>query len=263
MATWHEDGKAKSGELAADQSRANENPILTALHRMACLLHNKRCKAYGLGEAAYFKAKADTIALLNWISINECSILTGLSTDDILNNVSIRNFHRSIEFNFQLARIPHAMMPDTVQGHSIFRKGGSISIDVMALFDGSENARMLNWGVSPAMENMINVRGEKNIINRTVARHNEFKLANWDDAARASKTRHEDIPLKNVVMWPGALMAAEKHGTGLLDPAAARLYADGVAGTLLAGRETNAGLWHERWNGAPTTTLDIIEYALS
>ncbi len=257
VVTWtNPEGSAAGGELAADMDRANENTVLTAFHRMACKHHNKRMDVHG----NYGLAKSETIASMNQISLNEATVITGIEGSDILNQVKVKDFHKSLEFNFQASRPPHALMPETVHDNHLFAKG--IMVDVSTLFDGSTMARGMNLGVTAAMTDIPPVRGEKSIINRTVDRHNELRLASFDDLCKAYRLPM-NIDMENCPIWVGMLRESEMFGDGILGPVGARAYADGVAGTLLWARDQHQGLWHPRWDGAPVATADILDYALS
>lgn len=252
----------KYAEIAVDQHRANENPILKAHILMFEKIHNKRIDQH----RDYDLAKAETIALMNQMTMNEMTAVTGLDTEEALRDIRIPSFHKMLEFNFAVARWAHAQMPSTVQGRGVFEPAPSISVDMVRLYDGSEKARKLDRGVSPAMTQMAHLphTPTSDIRDMTFGRHTDLGLAGWGDLVKALKMSKEntlDIPDKTLI-WAAMLYEAEHNPkvAGGLGPIGARAVADGLAGTLLWG-EPGQGLWHKQWPNAPMTTLDIVQYA--
>ena len=246
-------------EMTADVHRANENPVLTAFHLMAARIHNKRVYEH----RDYELARAETIATLNQITLNEALALLQMDEDEFF-DIRVKDFHRSLEWNFAAARWAHPQMPSEVLGRPIFERVPSVNIPVRNLFTGSEMARGLNLGVSEAMTKMHHVGGEPSIIKRTIQRHNELELPDWDDLATAYRIEPFDIGgIKHCPIWPAILLEAQTYGTGYLGKLGRRVVADGLAGSLRWGSKINQGLWHPRWAGAPVATLDIIDYSVT
>ena len=249
-------------EMTVDAHRGNEHRTLKAFHLMAIKLHNVRMAEHGDFE----QAKAETVALLNRITMNETEIVTGLTESEILNGIKIADFHLMMEFNFGAARWAHAQMPDTVNGDPIFQKGFSSEIDLIALFK-DEKARALNLGVSTAMTQMTHVRTPHDILERTFSRHAELNLAPYQALELAvngnSRVKTDVVVPEGCPIWPGILLEAEQTEGDTLGPVGARAVADGVGGSLLWGKGKGLGLWHPLWRNAPATTVDIIEYANS
>lgn len=242
-------------EIAVDTHRANENRFLKAFHLMACKMHNKRMKSHN----NYELAKSEVVALLNQITLNELLVLTGMGTADIFVNRPVKLLNESLEWNFAINRWAHAMMPNQIFGEDLFLQGNSIDVDLLALFT-KEKGRVLNLGISPAMNGMTHIRGEHSIIERTIDRHIELNLPSFQDLAQAfnlpCKIKINDCPI-----WPGILKEAEEFGNGKLGPVGAVAVSTGIVQSLMWGKAKNEGLWHPKWKGAPVETIDIIDYA--
>lgn len=248
-------------ELTGDMHRANENWALKSLHLMAVLIHNKRMDAHGNFDLA----KDETIATLNTVTLNETIELTGLTESQIFNEIRIKDMHTAIEWPNALARWAHAQMPDTVAGTPIFEKRYSIDVDVAGLL--TEKSRELSLGVSTAMQNMDHLPSQPHaILERTFAKHVELGLACHQDACVAIDPRNkealDDAP-KGCPLFPAMLMEARDKGEGKLGPVYGRLVADGIAASLMWGAEIGQGLWHPRWENAPDTSAEIVDYAFS
>lgn len=245
-------------EMGADAHRVNENANLKAIHLMVARIYNRRIDEHGDPELA----KQEATSLNNYAVLDATKRVTGFETEQILNVPrKLKNLFRSLEWNFQLARGAHSQVPENVSDIHVFEKRASASVDIMAMFDGSSMARDLNLGVSEAMTKMTHVQGEHNIIERTIGRHNEFRLAPWGELARLLGM---DTPseLENKPLWYGLLKEAELAGTGRLGPIGAIAVAAGIGGSLMWGRERAQGLWQPRWPKAPSTSIEIAEYSL-
>ena len=245
--------ESKPIELTVDAHRGNENKVLKALHRMGSKIHNKRMDAHG----DFDLAKSETIATLNIVTLNESLVLCQMDWNEFF-EIQVNGLNLSLEWNFAIARWAHAQMPDTVNDEHIFEKGWSGTVDVESLYT-SERARDLNLGVSPAMTDMAHLPSKPHsILERTFARHLELGLPCWQDLADAyDVSPREDVP-EGCPIWPGLLMEAEDND-GMLGRLGRRVVADGLAGSLLWSE--GEGVWHPRWKGAPTSTLEIIKYA--
>ena len=234
-------------ETAPDNHRVNENKILSAMHLIAIKLHNKLIDDY---EIDYYTAKQRVIAELNRATLHESLHLTGYDEDEFFNDIRIPDMHKTMEFNFALARWAHVQMPDTVNGKHVFdRMERSDSVDIERLFDGAEMARVLNLGVSKAMTEMMHVPSPTNILDRTFKRNNDLGLINAEQMAKISgfdsaNDLVENMPdFKNAPLWPFILMEAGfTEPEGQLGPMGARWIADGIAGTLLWGLH-GEGVW--------------------
>lgn len=279
------DTAGKPIEIVNDAHRGNENRFLKAMHLMACKLHNKRMAVHG----NYDLARDETVALLNQITLEQILLITGFTSEQLF-NVTIPNFHLTLEFVMAVARWGHAQMPDTVQDEPIFTAGLSTSVSIALLFE--ESARKLDFGVSQAMREMNHVRAPHNILERTSSRHFKHNLATFSQLAtrqgRAAdhyslNQLHETIkPIgENMTaklgagcpIFHGILAEADLHNRSRrvtdnmahdqLGPVGARAVADGFAGALAWGRDIGKGLWFPLWHDAPKTSADIVTYALS
>lgn len=243
-------------ELTVDAHRANENMPLKAFHLMAIRLHNKRMDEHG----DFKLAKEEVIALTNRITLNETMVVTGLTEKQIFDEVVIKDAHMSLEWNFGFGRWAHAQMPESFNGQHIFTKGASKDVDLVALFE-DEMARDLNLGVTTAMTKMDHVMGAKNILQRTFSRHSELGLPSIQELAAAyRKSLPLDIP-QGCPIWPGVLLEAELTQGDGLGPLGARAVADAIAGSL-RWAYPGQGIWHALWDGAPSSTVDIIKYSM-
>lgn len=243
-------------ELAADSHRANEHPGLKAFHLFWVLFHNKRMDAHG----DFDLAKQETIASKNVMELNELKIVTGFDFDRIFNGIKLKNFHMALEFVLAVARWAHGQMPDTLNGLPIFQKRGSGEVDLHAMLM-VEKSRKLNLGVSNAMVNMDHLpTTPHSILERTFARHNEHRLPSGEDLAKALGIRNYNVEPKGCPMFPAMLIEAENHGTGTLGPMGAAAVSDGVAGSFLWGIDIGQGLWHPRWQNAPDTSQQMLDY---
>jgi hypothetical protein len=254
------DGSSGTTEISPDPHRVNDNPPLKAFHLLAAKHHNKRIDA----GRDYDTAKAETVATFNHLFLQEGARISGIKPQQILRQ-KVPGITRSLEFVFAAGRWAHAMIPNTVHGEPLFTHKRAKDVDLHKLFDMSEMARDINLGVSPAMTNMIPVPDPKSILVRTLSeRHVKLGLPCFQDLARRY---HIDIDKAaypvGMPIWAGILLEAEMDGSGRLGPVGGRVFADALAGTLLWAKNEGAGLYHPRWNNAPTTTEEIIEYCLS
>jgi hypothetical protein len=258
-----------AAELAPDNHRANENKILTAFHLMAVKMHNRFIEDY---DVDYYTARGMVIAELNRITLNESLYLCDMDEDEFFNDIRIPNMHKTLEFNFALARWAHAQMPDTVNGKHVFdRVERSSSVDLVKLFDGSEMARILNLGVSTAMTEMMHVPAPHNILDRTFKRNNELGIISFEQLAQIigvefNRDITDTLPqLKDTPIWAGTLIEASTSGReGQLGPVGRRAIADGIAATLTHGLH-GKGVWHDFVLPNPNKidpTLNTVKYAL-
>lgn len=268
--------------MAQDGHRANENPILSAMHLMCVRGYNKLLKRY---QGDRVEAKAAMVALVNRISLNETLEFLSMTRDELFNEIVIEGFHLSAEFAFALGRWAHPMMPETVNNRPLFDYVPPEDIDLVSLFDGSEMARDFNFGTSPSMIAMDHLPGDNpSILDRTFARHQELGLAPWQSLCAAygapedlySDDNLADLPeidrneivvagnpnmhaAKGAPMFYGMCKEAEKHN-GRPGEIARRAIGDALGGSLLYGHQHERGLWMDLWNGAPRSTLEIIDY---
>lgn len=251
-------------EVAPDNHRVNENPVLSAFHLLAIKCHNKRMQEHGDFELA----QSETIALMNIVSLNESLILCGMDEKEFFDHIVVKDFHLATEFNFAVARWAHPMMAETVNGRPLFEPMRSQDVNLIAMFDGSEMARDLNFGTSTAMQNMHHLPGDNpSILDRTFARHHELDLPCWQDLCFVYEAELENTPSAKCCelgapIFAGMLFEAEKFD-GRPGPVLSRALADGLAGSLMWGKSFAQGLWLPLWRGAPRSTINIIDYALS
>ena len=254
---WTDDtGAEKVSELAADAHRVNENPVLRGMHRLAVLFHNKLIDR----GMSFEETKANVIATLSVVSVNESTNITRKSFNDTINQVKYDDMFKDVAFNFGIARVPHPMMPHTVQGHPL---QSEYEPNMAKLFDGSEMARVVDFGTAGSMRDMKIPRPPFDIVERTTSRHNELRLPCFSDLCRVYGAKDKvvsDIP--ECTIWVGALLACENFSDDphQLHPVVARAYADGVAGTQMWGKSTGEGLWFDRFKGAPDTAAELIEF---
>lgn len=251
------DGEEETGELAADMDRANENPNLRLWHRIWSRYHNRRQR-----DGSNFElAKAETVSAMCLASLEQGAELVGCEPSEVINGVLFDKMHLDVCFNFGIARIPHALITDTVQGFDLQADYEPVPSQ---LFDGSEYARVLDLGVSNAMRDMTVPAGSPDIVERTTGRHNELNLPVWSDLWEHYNGDSDlSAEIGRCPVWFGALKQCELFSDDPheFDPLVARMYLDGLAGTLEWGKSHSEGIYREPWKGAPSTLAEMIEYA--
>lgn len=249
--------------LAPDQHRSNENIVLTAFHLLLAKFYNKRLDEHGIRALA----KAEAVACFQHAFMDMTKNVTGLTEVEIMNEVKVKNFADGFEFAMAVGRWGHPCMPETIGGKPLFdksRKPGDI--DFQKLSD--EKAGKLGMRIAPIMSSSSEGGKGKGILEHTIGnRHNKHNLCTFEELARAMGFNGRDAQslgseFKYCPMFVGILKEAEVKGDGILGPVGARAVADGMASTLNWAEGSQEGLWHPRWNGAPSTALEISDYVL-
>lgn len=244
-------------EMTVDAHRGNENRVLKAGHLLGAVIHNKRMDEHG----DYKLAKAETISTMCQRTLNAALALCQMDEKEFF-DIQVPGVNYSLEWNFAISRWAHAQMPDTVNGRPVFEKGPSKTVDMISLH-AVEFARDLNLGVSRSMTEMDHLKSKPfSILERTFSRHNELKLPSWHDLAELYGMEVHDSINEGTPIWPGILMEAEQNN-GMLGCLGRRVVADGLAGSLLWGRDIGQGLWFPRgktWSNPPVKTLEILKY---
>lgn len=248
------------GEVAPDAHRGTENKTLTAMHLLLAKLHNSRIDDHG----DYDLAKQETVACFNHAFLHATMKICGIESQAEFLNVKIKDFHRSLEYAFSVGRFGHAQMPATINGQPLFGfEGGSAKVDMVTL-STTEMAGKLGMRIAiPMHEGSEGGKGVSILKHTVEKRHNQLGLASFQELANRMRI-HSVIDIPNCPIWVGVLREAELHNESTdndtLGPVGARAVADGMAGTLMWGQDRAQGLWHPRWNGAPSTIAEIVEH---
>lgn len=240
-----------TAQLVPDNHRGNENTWLKAHHLWFARFHNRRMDENG-GD--YEAAKMDTLASACILFANETKHMAQIS-DKELYAVTVKDFHLSPEWVMAVARLQHPGTSDEIEGEDIFVKKLASEVNLPALYDGSNMARNINFGVGTRMANMDHIPNSPDIRDLTTARHSAHDLANVGELARAFRVSlHSDVN-PDWPIWHGLLMETELQGDGFLGELSGKAFCAGIGGSIpMAVRK------HGRWDGAPNATQDIIEY---